>query len=90
MCNEDLKFYANKTQCEGSVTCLFPFEKSAAESQCVLTEAYVDYAPLISTCEYWFWYFKNRVFDLDNKEHLGQLKKFAVIKLEGLLDVNQY
>lgn len=37
--------------------------------------------PFIKTCEYWFRRFKSDDFDLEYKEHPGQLKKFEAEKL---------
>ncbi|EFN84002.1 hypothetical protein EAI_03386, partial [Harpegnathos saltator] len=40
----------------------FHLKKSSAESLRLLSQAYGDYAPPISTCEYWFSRFKSEDF----------------------------
>jgi len=70
---------------EGLLLC-FHLKKKAVEAQRTLTEAYGDYAPSISTCEYWFRRFKSGDFDTEDKERPGQPKKFEDEELEALLD----
>ena len=64
----------------------FHLKKSAAESQRMLSEAYGDYISSISTCEYWVWRYKKDDFDMEDKEHVGQPKKFENEKVKALLD----
>ena len=65
----------------------FHLKKSfAVESQRMLLEAYGDYTPSISTCEYWFRCYKKGDFDTEDKECPGQPKKFEDEEIEVLLD----
>jgi [histone H3]-lysine36 N-dimethyltransferase SETMAR len=70
---------------EGLLLC-FHLKKKAVEAQQTLTEAYENYAPSISTCEYWYRRFKSGDFDTEDKERPGQPKKFEDEELEALLD----
>ena len=54
----------------------FHLKKSAAESQRMLSEAYVNYAPSVSTCEYWSRQFKKGDFNTKDKERPVTPKKF--------------
>lgn len=63
---------------------VFILKKKPAEIHRLLCEAYGDYAPSISTCEFWFCRFKSGNFDTDDKERSGQPKKFE--DEETLLD----
>nr|KAF6387337.1 hypothetical protein mMyoMyo1_007846 [Myotis myotis] len=62
------------------------FEESAAESYRILREDYGEHAPSQNTCEHWFKCFKGDDFDVKDKEHPGQLKKFEVQELQALSD----
>nr|KAF6369381.1 hypothetical protein mMyoMyo1_010727 [Myotis myotis] len=64
----------------------FILKKSAAESYCILQEAYGEHAPSQDTCECWFKHFKSDAFDVKDKEHPGQPKKFEDQQLQALLD----
>ncbi|XP_059544812.1 ecotropic viral integration site 5 protein homolog isoform X2 [Myotis daubentonii] len=61
-------------------------EKSAVESYRILQEAYGEHAPSQDTCERWFKCFKCDDFDVKDKEHPGQPKKFEDQQLQTLLD----
>nr|KAF6387346.1 hypothetical protein mMyoMyo1_007855 [Myotis myotis] len=64
----------------------FILKKSAAESYRILREAYGEHAPSQDTCERWFKRFKSDDFDVKDKEHPGQPKKFEDQQLQALLD----
>jgi len=49
---------------------------------------YADQTPLERTCRVWFERFRNGDFDVRDKEHLGQPKKFEDFELHELLDEN--
>ena len=52
----------------------------------MLQEAYPDHTPSISTCEYWFRRFKSGDFHTEDKERLGQPKKFEDAELGELVN----
>ena len=64
----------------------FILKKSAAESYCILLEAYGEHAPSQDTCEHWFKHFKSDDFDVKVNECPGQPKKFEDQQLQVLLD----
>ena len=64
----------------------FVLKKSAAESYRILQEAYGEHAPSQDTCERWFKRFKSDDFDVKDKEHPGQPKKFENQQLQALLE----
>jgi [histone H3]-lysine36 N-dimethyltransferase SETMAR len=80
------KFVPTKRNLREALLFCFHLKKSVAESQRMLSEAYGDYAPSISTCEYWFRRYKKGDFDTEDKERPGQPKKFGDEELEALLD----
>lgn len=69
-------FVATKRNLREGLLLCFHLKKKAVEAQRTLTEAYGDYAPSISTCEYWFRRFKSGNFDTEDKERPGQPKKW--------------
>lgn len=79
-------FVPSKTNLREALLFCFHLKKKAAEAHRLVCEAYGDYAPSISTCEYWFRRFKNGDFDTDDKERPGQPKKFEDEELEALLN----
>lgn len=79
-------FIPKKRNLREALLFCFHLKKSATESLRWLSEAYGDYAPSISTCEYWFRRFKCGDFDTEDKERPGQPPKFEDEKLEALLD----
>jgi len=79
-------FVPTKRNLREALLFCFHLKKSAAESQRMLSEAYGDYTPSISTCEYWFRRYKKGDFDTEDKERPGQPKKFEDEKVEALLD----
>ena len=62
----------------------FHLKKNATENQRMLPEAYGDYTPSISTCEYWFRRYKKG--DFDRRQLPDQPKKFEDEKVEALFD----
>lgn len=58
-------------------------DKSAAESHCLLVEAYKKHAPSVSMCEKWFKRFRSNDLDLDDKEHGKLPKKFESAELKA-------
>jgi transposase len=64
----------------------FILKKSAAESHRMLVEAYGIHALSETTCRDWFRRFKNKDFDVEDKERSGQPKKFEDTELQALLD----
>jgi len=63
----------------------FYLKKSAAEGLRLL-EAYGEHALSETTCRDWFKRFKDNNFDVNDKECLGQPKKFQDRELETLLE----
>ena len=63
----------------------FYLKKSAVENQRMLSEAYGDYTPLISTYAYWFRRYEEGDFEED-KERPDQSKKIKDKEIEALLD----
>jgi len=82
-------FVPTKRNLREALLFCFHLKKLATESLRLLSEAYGDYAPLISICEYWFRRFKSGDFDLEDKERPSQPKKFEDEELKALLDEDQ-
>jgi len=66
----------------------FDLKKIAAEAHRLLSEVYGDENPLERTGKVWFERFRNGDFDVRDKKHSGQPKKFEDFKLQELLDEN--
>jgi len=64
---------------------LYYLEKKAYR---FISETYYETATSIKTYEYWLWRFKSNDFDLKDKEHSGQTKKFEDAESQALLDKN--
>lgn len=64
----------------------FNLKKNPANGHRLLCEAYVDHAPSIKPCEYWYRRFKSGDFNTSNKEREGRLVKFEDAELEILLN----
>jgi len=66
----------------------FDLKKTVAEAHRFLPEIYGDETPSKRTCRVWFERFRNGDFDMRDKEHPRQWKKFEDFKLQDLLDEN--
>lgn len=64
----------------------FHLKKSAAECHQMLSKAYDEYSPSISTCEYWYRRFRSGDFDTEDKIRPGQPTKVNDMELEALVD----
>lgn len=76
----------NKEHLRHAMLFLFNQKKSACECQRILSETYGEAAPTIPTCVRWFRRFKSGDFDVNDKERLGQPKKFEDAELQAVLD----
>lgn len=76
----------NKEHLRHAMLFLFNQKKSASECQRILSETYGETAPTIPTCVRWFRRFKSGDFDVNDKERLGQPKKFEDAELQAVLD----
>ena len=70
----------------GVLLLYFNMKKTAAKSHRILVEVYGENALAERTCQKWFARFKSGDFGLEDKERLGQPKKFENEQLEALLD----
>jgi len=66
----------------------FDLKKIATEAHRLLSKVYGDETLSKKTCRVWFERFRNGDFDVRNKEHPGQPKKFEDFELQELLDEN--
>ena len=77
-------FVPKKVYLRGILQHSFIQKKSAAEAHRILVETYGDHALSETTCRDWFRRFKNKDFDVEDKERSGALKKFEDKELEVL------
>lgn len=80
------KFVPNKQHLRESLLFCFNLKKNAAQSQCLLEEAYGEGILSKTTCNEWFSRFKAGVFNVYGKERSRQPKKFEDEQLEDLLE----
>ena len=69
-------FVPEKVFLRGVLPHYFNMKKTAAESYRILVEVYGEHALAERTCQTWFARFKSGDFGLEDKECLGQPKKF--------------
>jgi len=65
----------------------FNKKKTTVDSHRKFVKTYGESSP-IKTCEYWFRRFRSGNFDVSDKEHSGQPKKFKDAELQELLHEN--
>ena len=80
------KFEPTKRNLLESMLFCIHLKKSASGCHRLLVEAYSNHIPKVQTVENWYRRFKNGDFDLENKERLGQPKKFECTELEAFID----
>lgn len=79
-------FIPNKQHFREVLLFCFHLKMKAVASHRLLVEAYGDQAVSESTCREWYRRFKDGDFDVNDKERLGQPKKFEDTELLALLD----
>lgn len=62
------------------------FKINASKAHRLLFQAYPKYASVIKVYQTWFNLFKSGDFKVEDRERLGQVKKFKDEELEALLD----
>ena len=67
----------------------FNWKKSAAKAHRMLVEVYGDIAQTDKSCREWFRRFKDEDFNVEEKPHSRQPKKFEDKELEALLEEDQ-
>lgn len=84
-------FVSKKVHLQKALFFCFHLKKSVAESHHLLVETYREHALSETTCRNWFRRFKDvNDFDVNDKVHPGQMKKFKDGELETLLKEDSY
>ena len=77
---------ADKAVFAGSIASVLYQKKSADEYFCLLLVTYYECFPTERACQRWFTKFRNRDFDIQDKERSRQVNKFENEELEALMD----